>query len=164
MGFLNRTGAEIGYQLDKKCKTIIFYHWKNSKIPKVPSSGGNFWTYIAEPQTPNAQLCLWHRGKLTSLHKKNNKQYGMLKFWRRHLIICRLPEIPLLIVNVTINGAAVSKTTKRLFIWPKKLEYSYVPKLGTCDYYQFFLSWKIKNAIFCIFYKENLNWGSRLFQ
>ena len=24
VGFLNRTGAEIGYQLDKKCKKIIF--------------------------------------------------------------------------------------------------------------------------------------------
>ena len=29
VGFLNRTGAEIGYQLDKKCKKFIFYHWKN---------------------------------------------------------------------------------------------------------------------------------------
>ena len=39
VGFLNRTGAEIGYQLDKKCKEIIFYYWKNEKIPEVPSSG-----------------------------------------------------------------------------------------------------------------------------
>ena len=31
VGFLNRTGAEIGYQFDK--------NWKNVKIPKVPSSG-----------------------------------------------------------------------------------------------------------------------------
>ena len=38
MGFLNRTGAEIGYELDKKCKERIFYYGKNSKIPKVPSS------------------------------------------------------------------------------------------------------------------------------
>ena len=29
VGFLNRTGAETGYLLDKKCKNIIFYYWKN---------------------------------------------------------------------------------------------------------------------------------------
>ena len=37
MGFLNRTGAEIGYLLYRKCKKLIFYCWKNLKIPKVPS-------------------------------------------------------------------------------------------------------------------------------
>ena len=39
VGFLYREGAEIGYQLDfLKMQKIIFYCWKNSKIPKVPSS------------------------------------------------------------------------------------------------------------------------------
>ena len=37
MGFLNMTGAEIGYELDKKCKKLIFYYWKNIKLPKVPA-------------------------------------------------------------------------------------------------------------------------------
>ena len=31
VGFLNRTGGEIGYQLYKKCKKIFFYYWKNLK-------------------------------------------------------------------------------------------------------------------------------------
>ena len=43
VGFLNRTGAEIGCYLDKKCKKILFYYWKNSKIPKVPSSVRGLW-------------------------------------------------------------------------------------------------------------------------
>ena len=38
LGFLNRTGVKICCQLDKKCTRIIFYYWKYSKIPKVPSS------------------------------------------------------------------------------------------------------------------------------
>ena len=40
-GVLKRTGAEIGCKLDQKCKKIIFYYLKNSKIPKVPSYGKN---------------------------------------------------------------------------------------------------------------------------
>ena len=36
--FQNRTGAEIGYQLDIKCENIIFIVEKTEKIPKVPSS------------------------------------------------------------------------------------------------------------------------------
>ena len=36
--FQNRTGAEIGYQLDKKFENIIFIVEKTEKIPKVPSS------------------------------------------------------------------------------------------------------------------------------
>ena len=32
VGFLNRTGAEIGYKFDKKCNKIIFYYCKNSNI------------------------------------------------------------------------------------------------------------------------------------
>ena len=43
VGFLNRTGAEIGYWDDKKCKQIIFYEWKNVKIPKVPSFETQSW-------------------------------------------------------------------------------------------------------------------------
>ena len=61
MGFLNRTGAEIGYQLDKKCKKIIFYYWKNEKIPEVPSSAcptAKIWQLpplqeLAPPQPPS---------------------------------------------------------------------------------------------------------------
>ena len=30
---------KIGYLLDKKCNKITFYYLKNSKIPKVSSSG-----------------------------------------------------------------------------------------------------------------------------
>ena len=36
VGILNRTDAKIG-NLIKNAKKIIFYYWKNSKIPKVPS-------------------------------------------------------------------------------------------------------------------------------
>ena len=39
MVFLNRNGAEIGCYWIKNAKKIIFYYWKISKIPKVPSSG-----------------------------------------------------------------------------------------------------------------------------
>ena len=31
VGFLNRTGAEIGYCFYKKCQKIIFYSWKKLK-------------------------------------------------------------------------------------------------------------------------------------
>ena len=35
MGFLNRTGAEIGYKLDQKCKKNKFV--KNLKNTEIPS-------------------------------------------------------------------------------------------------------------------------------
>ena len=40
MGFLNRTGAEIGYYFDKKCNKIFIIE-KIQKTPKVPSSVPN---------------------------------------------------------------------------------------------------------------------------
>ena len=46
VGFLNGTGAEIGYQLYNKCNQIIFYYRKNSKIPQVPSSAYYFNSFI----------------------------------------------------------------------------------------------------------------------
>ena len=45
VGFLNMTCAEIQYWLEKKSTQIIFYFWKMSKIPQLPSSAarpGNF--------------------------------------------------------------------------------------------------------------------------
>ena len=38
VGFLNRTGAEIGWQLYRKCKKSFFIIQKIKKIPKRPSS------------------------------------------------------------------------------------------------------------------------------
>ena len=63
VGFLNRTGAEIGYYFDKKCNKSFFYNWKHSKIPKVPSSV-NFSTFRMIAM-PNSHLVL---------HKETLKQ------------------------------------------------------------------------------------------
>ena len=62
--FLNRTGAEIGYYLHKKCKNIIFYYLKNKKIPKVLCSA--IFSFLEPDQDchVNSHLCL---------HKKHNK-------------------------------------------------------------------------------------------
>ena len=38
VGFLNRTGAKIVINLIKNA-IVIFYYWKNEKMPKVPTSG-----------------------------------------------------------------------------------------------------------------------------
>ena len=58
VGFLNRTGAEVGYWLDKKCKKIIFYDWKNSKIPQVPSSASPYrWPAISTGRSVRPTSC-----------------------------------------------------------------------------------------------------------
>ena len=41
VGFSNKTGAEIGYQLFKKYKKIIFYYWKKFKT----TSSAQLWTH-----------------------------------------------------------------------------------------------------------------------
>ena len=41
VGFLNRTGAEIGYQLDKKLKIIIFL-WKRNENDCKGNSEAHF--------------------------------------------------------------------------------------------------------------------------
>ena len=49
------TGAEIGYQLGKKCENIIFIVEKTFKIAKVPSSG----TYIIFDRIIRGELLRW---------------------------------------------------------------------------------------------------------
>ena len=39
LGFFNNDWCRNRLLTWQKCKKIIFYYWKNSKIPKVPSSG-----------------------------------------------------------------------------------------------------------------------------
>ena len=74
MGFLNRTGAEIGYYLDKICKKHFL-----QKIPKVPTSDltfGTFESVTSRPGDPNLEPS----GFWIELRNPVYNEYGILKF------------------------------------------------------------------------------------
>ena len=57
MGFLNGTGAEIGYQLDKKCSKIIFKKPTPSQMNLIRNAKNYFLLLEKLKNTERSQLC-----------------------------------------------------------------------------------------------------------